>query len=176
MNEIEEFLKRAAALRAQQQQRGSRQAGAPSAPAPAPVPAPVRTIAQPSPPVAEIVDAIVVDGGDTGDVSAHVQRQFQRLGGGSSPFGEQRLAERVRQADDVMEAHLHGKFEHRLGRLGAATSRAEDSTLDDEETAALAAASTTAAPVDFLQLLRNPHSLRTAIILSEVLTPPTERW
>jgi hypothetical protein len=169
MNEIEEFLRRAAALRNQQAQPAQQRSPAPAARpvAPAQVYTPPRLA-----PSDEILDAEVIDTGDvSGDDVAHYVKQH--LSPREFEERSQHAAERIRLADDAMEAHLHDAFEHRLGALGATTSRAEDSTLDDAEAAA--AAQPPQVP-DLVKILRSPRDLRNAIILNELLTPPTHRW
>jgi hypothetical protein len=162
MSEIEEFLKRAAAMRAQQAQQRTQR--------PPQRPQPVTTPVVYVPDVldAEILEAEEVTGDD---VAADVLRHLD-----TSSFQNraQQFASDVRSADDAIEAHLHSAFEHRLGALGASTSAAEDSTLDSEENAAKAAATTDG--LDIAALLRSPQNIRNAIILSEVLNPPGHRW
>lgn len=161
MSEIEEFLKRAAAMRAQQ----ARQAPPRTAP----------VVRRPMVAVDEVLDAEVIEvdevSGD--DVARDVQKhldtaEFQRRAA--------RLAEKVRASDDRIEAHLHQAFEHRLGQLGASTTAAEDSTLDTEEAAAAQAAQPVAGRIDLRAMLLEPHAVRNAIIMGELLNRPTYRW
>jgi hypothetical protein len=176
MNEIEQFLKRAAALRAQQarqaQQRGPQERPLQPQRAPQPARTPAPPPAAPQPRTANVVDAEVIEADEVSgaDVAAYVQRHL-----GASQFQERasHLAERVRSSDEVFEAHLHETFEHRLGRLGPATSRAEDSTLDAEEQAAKAKSVT---PNELARLIQSPQGIRNAIIVSELLNRPEHRW
>jgi hypothetical protein len=174
MNEIEEFLKRAAAMRARQQ------ASAPTPPRQAPPPAPPPPRTTPLAPLAsrmqadlveeaEVIDAEELTGSD---VSQHVARY---LDSGSFRERSSHLGETIKGSDEIIESHLHETFEHRLGQLGATTARAEDSTLDQDEAAAQAAL---AKPTtfDLRSLFQSPQNLRNAIILSEVLNPPRDRW
>ncbi len=175
MNEIEEFLKRAAAMRARQPGAQPAPPRPPVSPPPTPLrEAPVAPLSRFAP-SAEVQDAEVVEAEEvTGDqVSAYVSRHLD-----SGLFKERasHLGEVVRSTDEAIESHLHETFEHRLGRLGASTARAEDSTLDDEETAAAKAASVQVPALTFSALLRSPQNLRNAIILSEILNPPHIRW
>jgi hypothetical protein len=64
-------------------------------------------------------------------------------------------------------------FEHDLGQLGARTSSAADSTLDDDSPGQQRKP---AQPTNYLELLQNPTSIRHAIILSEILDRPLDRW
>ena len=172
MSEIEEFLKRAAAMRARQQGTAS--------PSPRPTPAPP-AISRISSPLstrapssivqdAEVVEAEEVSGDDVADyVSRHLD---------SSLFSQRasRLGVDVKSADEQIESHLHSTFEHRLGQLGGMTARADDSSLDDDENAAAAAATALRASATIADLLRSPQQIRNAIVLSEILNPPTDRW
>jgi hypothetical protein len=158
MNEIEEFLRRAAALREQQ----ARQRAQPLGPA---VPS-----GELAPPSSEVMDAEIVSTDEVSgdDVADHVQRHLSPQ---SFQDRAQRVAARIKSADDDMDAHLHEKFEHRLGTLGATTSRAEASTMEKAESAPLEATGSSLAA-----LIRSPQSLRNAIVLNELLTPPWHRW
>lgn len=165
MNEIEEFLRRAAAMRAQQAQQRAQ-------------PPPQRTPPVAAPPVVyppQVVDAEIIEAEEVSgdDVAQEVQRHLNTQG-----FQQraQHLAENIRAADDAIEAHLHQAFEHRLGQLGTSTSVAEDSTLDDEEAAAAKIQPATEREWSIQSMLRSPNHLRRAIVLREVLDPPEHRW
>jgi hypothetical protein len=175
--DIEEFLRRAAQRRAQQQQQGPQKPQArtpqpqarppqPQRPKPAP-PRPVQVLDAQIIDEVEVVEPHVLQGGS---VEAHV-KQHMREG----VFDERlsRLGEEVDQSDDRMEAHLHEVFEHQLGTLGARTARAADSTLDDDSPGQKRKP---VPPKNYLALLQNPASIRDAIILSEILARPTDRW
>ncbi len=161
--DIEEFLRRAAQRRAQQQQPQPRPPAAPPK-AQRPKPAPPRPV--------EILDAEVIepDVSRGSSVEAHVKEHIR-----AGVFDEEisHLGEDVGKSDDRMEAHLHQVFEHDLGALGARTSAAADSSLDDDSPSQRQPPSK---PTDFLALLQNPASIRQAIILSEILTRPSDRW
>jgi hypothetical protein len=161
MSEIEEFLKRAAAMRAQQAQQRTQR--------------PPQRV-QPVTPVVyvpQVLDAEVLEAEEVSgdDVAAEVQRHLDTS---SFQARAQKLASDVRSADEAIESHLHEAFEHRLGALGTSTSVAEDSTLDSEENAAKAPPASTG--FNIAALLRSPQDIRNAIILSEVLNPPEHRW
>lgn len=199
MNEIEEFLKRAAAMRAQQKAGQGQRPGPQGAPAQRP-PAGTQPANAPSgsaPPTARgplvtnrptaiaplsqrskldvVLDAEVIEeepvSGD--DVADYVARH---LDAGLFKERSSHLGESIKHSDEAIEARLHQTFEHRLGQLGPGTPRAEDSTLDEEEMAALRLAKAAARPADLRTLLQSPLHLRNAIILAEVLNPPTHRW
>ena len=174
MNEIEEFLKRAAAMRARQQ--GAAQPPAqPSPPVRQPVQQRVATPLSARVGPADVLDAEVIEAdavtGD--DVSDYVARHLD-----SSSFTQRasRLGAEVKAVDEVVETHLHETFEHRLGQLGTTTARAADSSLDEDENLAAAAATRPPAGVSIQDLIRSPQNLRNMIILSEILTPHSNRW
>jgi len=168
--DIEDFLRRAAQRRAPQ----------PQAP-------PARRAPQPPPDVqilgdddvidADIVDAYPVEdpGILTGqDVGQHVSQHIN-----TADFGERisHLGEVIDNADERMEAHMHDYFEHALGDLGATTSRASDSTLDDDGAPqGSPGAIKKRPPFNFRKLLRSPSSIRDAIVLSEILRRPEDNW
>lgn len=166
--DIEEFLRRAAQRRAQQQGKPQPPpARTPPARKPAPRPQPSRVHEAEIIDEVEIVDPDVFHGTSVAD---HVS-QHMRAG----VFDERisHLGEDVDASDDRMEEHLHEYFEHDLGQLGARTSAAADSILDDDSPGQQRKPAT---PVDYLALLRNPNAIRQAIILNEILSPPTDRW
>ena len=166
--DIEEFLRRAAQRRAQQQQPPKPQIKPPQAPRPKPAPPPPVSPLQPEIiDEVEIVEPHVLSGSS---VKAHVEDHMR-----AGVFDERisHLGEEVDRSDDRMEAHLHEVFEHQLGTLGARTSAAADSTLDDDSPGQKRKP---AKPTNYLQLLQNPTSVRHAIILSEILARPSDRW
>src|SRR6478736_4267238 len=135
-NEVEEFLRRVAQMRAQaeaqakgqQQERAQKpQQRPPQQPArqqppkqqPYSAPAPPRTIAKPLQQV-EIVDAELADRSD------RVSRLVDQDLGGTQKIAEhtRRLGAEVDSADEKMEAHLHQIFDHKLGQLKSSTSEA----------------------------------------------------
>lgn len=122
---------------------------------------------------AEIVDAYPVEdpGILTGQgVGDHVSQHIN-----TSDFAERlsHLGAVIDNADDRMESHMHEYFEHQLGELGARTSRASDSTLDDDSGPP---PPEKPQPFNVKRLLRSPTSVRDAIILSEILRRPEDRW
>ena len=79
----------------------------------------------------------------------------------------QHLGEQIGQADDRMEAHLHRKFDHNLGKLSA-----REATPAEQVVVALAAT-----PAEGIAaLLATPQGMQQAIILSEIMRRPTDRW
>jgi hypothetical protein len=78
------------------------------------------------------------------------------------------LGDQIELADDKLEARLHQTFDHQLGRLRATAS----------ETAATphARPMTDVTPAEILGMLSNAESIRDAIVMSEILRRPEERW
>jgi hypothetical protein len=173
-DEVEEFLRRVAQMRAQaeaqaraQQQRPKPQP-APPPPRPAAPPPPARLVPArqemvPLEPVeVEIVDAELAEIGDS--VGRHVTQHLR----GTEQIAEhtRHLGEEVDQADDKLESHLHQVFDHQLGKL--------------KKTASTTAAAPYDSPAsdmsELLQMLRSPKSVRDAIVMAEVLRRPDDRW
>lgn len=165
-DEIEQFLARARQA-AQQAQQG----GPPPRPAARPVAAEpvVAELAQPRRPLAtepalgsgrlgtqERVVAEVVRTTDTSDVTANLDR----------------LGDAVEVADDAMEAHLKEVFDHRLGSLQQVATAAPAASATKEKRAARKVP----APVGFAAMLANTGDVRNAIVMSEILQRPTDRW
>jgi len=176
-NEVEEFLRRVAQMRAQaeaaakgqQQQRAQKSQQKPpqqpnrqqpprqqqySPPSPPP-----RTIAAPLQQV-EIVDAELADNSDR--VSRLVDADLR----GTQQIAEhtRRLGAEVDTADEKMEAHLHQIFDHKLGQLKSSTTEA--AVLQTDKAAAELSLT------QIVQMLRSPSSIRDAVIMSEILRRP----
>jgi hypothetical protein len=140
MSDIEAFLRRAAERRGQ--------------------------VKRPPIEIMELVEAEIVDAEPVG-VGSHVASHLDTSG-----FTERasHLGERAGLADDDMDAHLHAKFDHRLGSLGLQPSQVE---LVEAQTSVDTGSDRAS---DLLQLFRSPRHLQQAIILSEILQRPTDRW
>ena len=177
-NEVEEFLKRVARMRAEaeaQARAGQQQRPAPQlppqpqppAPSPQPTPAfapPQQNLAHASPIEAEVVNAELADMGDS--VARHVTEHLR----GAELIAEhtRHLGEEVDQADDKLESHLHQVFDHQVGRLKTtATDYAALAASDAKRTGFTAGS--------IAGMLLSPDNLRNAIILGEILTRPDER-
>lgn len=152
--DIEEFLRKAAQRRAQAQQaanqaRGGPPQGARAQPARQPQPSSQR---QPDIVIGEVVEPVVVEESLRSKLK---DRDAHR-------------ASEVALADEKIAAHLHEKFEHHLGSLrhladsSASTGEGPDPTNRTVD--------------ELVRMLRNPTSLRAAIIISEVLERPEHRW
>lgn len=168
MNEIEEFLRRAAELRARQKQ-GPAGNAPPRAPTPA-KPAPVKQNVVP-PKTVRLQQSIDPVSGD--DIAQHVQ---QHLDTSNYRQSAQQMAAEIRNADDVIEAHMESVFEHKLGALGGPTSQVQQSTLDDVENAARRKAPAPSGVQLAIELLQSPQSARQAFLLSEIMKPVWKKW
>ena len=178
-DEVEEFLRRVAQMRAQAeaQARGQQQQRRPQ-PAP-PQPPPAKPLVPPpparlvparqevvylEPAEAEIVDAELTEIGDS--VGRHVTQHLS----GTQQIGAhaQQLGHEVDLADDKLEARLHQVFDHQLGQLkstASSTAAAPHASLAADVTVS-----------EMLQMLRSPQSIRDAIVMAEVLRRPDDRW
>jgi hypothetical protein len=79
----------------------------------------------------------------------------------------------VEAADEAIESHLHQVFAHQLGSLSSRT--AGSSTAADSPAAANTTPATSAAE-SLLAMLSNPQNVRSAVVLSEILERPIDRW
>jgi hypothetical protein len=126
-------------------------------------PPPEIQILEPIP--AEIVDAEIVR-----DVASHVQQDVvshvqRHLDTSEITRQVEKLGDRVEAADDDMNAHLQNVFDHEVGMLRAGGEGAPHSE-------ALRQLSSS----DIANLLREPQSIRRAILVSELLNRPEHRW
>jgi hypothetical protein len=81
------------------------------------------------------------------------------------------LGERVGLADDTLDAHLHQAFDHEIGRLRTSTAGPAAASPSEGTTVGGSPAANS-----ILQMFRSPENLRNAIILSEILARPEDRW
>jgi hypothetical protein len=107
-------------------------------------------------------------------VAEHVERHIQR---GGVAERDTHLGEQLGRTDERLESHLQDVFQHRLGslargegRAGAGIEQGTDAGVwvgrrDDHPLAA-----------ELHQMLTTPQKLQVAVILSEVLRRPEERW
>jgi hypothetical protein len=163
-DDLEAFLRQAAQRRAQRQAGVAR----PAAPAPPPpkrplapaptAPAPRAPLAPPparSTPPNPVVTAEVVRPPETSRLGTRVNTSgFDQRAG--------QLGEEVGLADEHMDAHISEKFDHHVGSLDAGDAQqggagAGDLTFDVNELVAM---------------LKEPQSLRYAVLLSEILNSP----
>jgi hypothetical protein len=80
--------------------------------------------------------------------------------------GAARMGAEVGLADDKLDAHLHAAFDHRVGNLQA---RSDESAQPETAGARSFAA-------EIVDMFRDPRRISQAIILNEILNPPTQRW
>lgn len=185
-DEVEDFLRRVAQMRAQaeaqaraQQQRlvqpqeqqqppaprpyqppQQRQAPPPQRMMPPPRLVPQQDVVYLEPVDVEIVEAEVAELGD--GVGRHVSEHLSRTQ--QIAQHAQRLGSEVDLADDKLDARLHQTFDHALGQL--------------KKTASSTAAQPHAAPApdvtvsELLSMLRTPGSIREAVVMAEILRRP----
>jgi hypothetical protein len=191
-DEVEEFLRRAAARRAaaqaQQQQRPPAPAPQqqwtpppqPQPPQPPPRPFPQQQPFQQRRPatLSEVVMLEPIDSVEAELVEVELADQQDRVGRsvmqhmrGTEAIAEhtRHLGEEVDLADDKLEARLHQVFDHKLGDLKRSTMESGAvSPSQASRDASLPAAASIAL------MLADPQSFRNAFILSEILKRPGE--
>ena len=158
LDDLEEFLRRAAEQRSQQAR--------PQGPAPAQQPVAYRQ------PVVEILDepveAEIIEATPLSDFSSSVgQQQF----GYEVSHHADDLAERIEQTDERLSAHLHDTFDHRVGSMDDSSTfvdtdgeNVSDPSTDDQSEPFAA---------EIAEMLRSRGSVRNAVILSEILRRPS---
>jgi hypothetical protein len=82
------------------------------------------------------------------------------------------LGDRVEVADDEMEAHLQQVFDHSVGRLRKTTESASTPGRAAIPSEAAVVTRDSSPAHGIAELLRNPQSVRNAILLAEVIN----RW
>lgn len=114
----------------------------------------------------EIVDAEMADLG-----SGLAQHVTQHLGGANQGEDHDIVRAAVDHADERLESRLHQTFDHKIGQLGK-------STMEAAAVSPSAAARSAALPgaASIAQMLLDPHSLRNAVILVEILRRPEDLW
>ncbi len=180
-DEIEEFLKRAAAKRARGEDEvevlvpAKRQAERPrqaptkprvivvgqdteATPQQPPRRRPVQ--ARPQPQAARRVAPAAQEAVGSG-VSEHAEQSIA-----SRSFEDQtsHLGETVAGADERLAARLQAKFDHQVGRL------------DHEDRPVKPAKPVSSIAADIAKMLSSPQGVRQAVVLNEILTRPEERW
>ena len=152
-DEIGEFLRRAT-----QKRRGSAPPTPPSAPARMSAPTPPLRRSEP------VVQAETVGSPSGADVVEHVRKHLD-----TAEFSrrEEHLADEVAQADEKMDEHLRGVFDHRLGQF--AQSSADTGQSGTPEAFSVGAAA-------LIALLTTPQTVRQAIVINEILQRPEQRW
>jgi hypothetical protein len=133
----------------------------PIAPTPSSQPAPPPQRRPQSPTRPQVVDEII----EIAPVAVPLQRRH--LAEGVLFEHARHLGEQIGQTDERLEAHLHQKFDHTLGNLVA-----RDITPAEQVAAALA----TTPATEIAALLATPQGMQQAVILSEILQRPADRW
>jgi hypothetical protein len=169
--DIEEFLKMAAKRRQQQKKQGGQPSPSAARSQPARRPAASHPPARPENVRPATDDEIVIIGGTESphdpyqqSVAEHVRSHIDtsNLARHATQLGEE-----VALADDKMDARLHSKFDHAVGRLSLDASRSVQST-----TTTTTARAVSPLAQELLEMLSNPASIRQAILISEVLRRP----
>jgi hypothetical protein len=120
------------------------------------------------PPPARPVEAEILDEDDLevlSDPKADIASR--RLDTSDVTGNTSQLGYQVGQSDERLEARLHQKFDHDL------------TSLDDRETTKSAPPGSAKKPsvaASIADMLKEPDSIRNAVILSEILTRPEHRW
>jgi hypothetical protein len=107
-------------------------------------------------------------------VGEHVQRHVRK---GGVAERDAHLGDLLEQADERMESHLQQVFEHRLGTLQGEAATPADRIAQGTDSAVWQRAQA-AHPLasQLFEMLSTPQHLQAAIVLSEVLRRPEERW
>lgn len=115
----------------------------------------------------EVIEVEVIDEPLVGDgIGGRLERpSFDQI---SSNMGRH-----VGEVDEEISSQLHKKFDHQVGRLAAELSEDDQAAVSDHPDKATAQSAYSiknkvVAGVDISAMLRNPRSLRQAIILKEV--------
>ena len=187
MDELHDFLRRAAERRQQQLKQQKQQAAATESVSPPPRREPPRRETPPSePPVRETQQEtrrLVPQATNVAQVQAElaeiVDESSQRSSRATFTSVDTRgdafdtraanFTHDVDLADEKMDAHLHSHFDHDLGDLGAGTASA---TASDATVQKLAKTTVK----NIVQMLKSPQQVRHAIILSEIFNRPSDRW
>ena len=109
-----------------------------------------------------------------GEVSAHVEGHI-----GASSFAERtsRLGEDVDQIDDDVDERIHQEFDHHIGNIAHVESAKADAAFDRHDMTVWEESQTdTSVAASLADVFKDPQSIRRAIILNEILRPPTGRW
>ncbi|HUE71681.1 MAG TPA: hypothetical protein VMP01_12415 [Pirellulaceae bacterium] len=178
-NEVEEFLRRAAQRRAQVEAqlraqaearaRGQGQAPPPRTEPPKRITPATQKLSQQQPVEADVIE-LASSGSRVGDSVAERLRHSQDF-----TAQVELLGDGVESADEEMAAHLHQAFGHAVGRLRKTTAGPVQPTAATPSVAAVVIRDASPAH-GIAELLRNPQSVRNAIILSEVINRPADRW
>ena len=81
----------------------------------------------------------------------------------------------VTQAVETMQSHLSQTFDHQIGRLGRPMEN-DEAAVAPAVSAAARTESPATAPGEMAAMLRDLSNIRDAIVVSEILRRPEERW
>lgn len=165
-DEVGEFLRRAAQRREAERQGAERSV---SVPPQQPVRSRQRSQARSSPPAEAPLEAEVVAAPSGASVAEHVR---QHLDTGEFSRRASSLAQVPHHVTQAIESHVHEVFDHQVGRL------ASQPTVTTQEAPAVPAPQVQLglAAAGLAPLLANRERLREAVILTEILRSPLERW
>ena len=163
-DEVEAFLKSV------QQKQGQQRRTQPRQPARRPS-KPVMAEVVPAPVLAPVVPTLVSEGGGFGrgaSISGDaVAKEAEGVGQQAQALGSE-----IDLTDERVAEQLHNKFDHQLGQFGSSQSASDDTT---EATSQRDGGSMDLA-TDLRRMLSDPYEVRRAIVLSEILNPPVDRW
>ena len=173
-DEVEDFLRRVAQMRAEAQAKG--QQPRPAAQKPPPVrpvrtPPPARLVparqesAALEPVEVEIVDAELADTADR--LGARVREDLR----GTEQIAEhtRHLGEEVDARNAKMQAHMHQVFDHQLGHLKQSGGGIAAAGPVEQSTSELSLS-------QIQRIVRSPESIRDAVIMAEILNRPVHLW
>ena len=168
-NDLEKFLQQAAERLAQKANASGRTAPTrPNQPA-RPNRSQGNRPKQARPPVAQVVEAEVVDSDPAS------QRRLRELGPDPLSTIDTRpaLAQDISQADERMLSHVHGVFDHEIGniRSGSSSLKSSRQVSQTEQTIEVNRRAETVSPL--IKVLSNPDSLRAAFIVGEIFNRRT---
>jgi hypothetical protein len=159
-DEIEQFMRRAAERR---EAKASR-------PFQAPKPQPLAS------PITEPVKAeAIIEKPVGGQVNEHVQKYLDEQ---KFAKRESELGKEVAQADAQIDKHLQQVFDHRVSKLEAVPGEAATppTAYEPPNLVGTSADVPDSFATGLLALISDPDSLRQAVILSEIIHRPEERW
>ena len=163
-DEVEAFLKSV------QQKQGQQRRTQPRQPPRRPS-QPVMAEVVESPVLAPVVPTLVSEGGGFGRGASisgdSVAKEAESVGQQAQALGSA-----IDLTDERVAEQLHNKFDHQLGQFGSSQSASDDTT---EATSQRDGCSMDLA-TDLRRMLSDPYEVRRAIVLSEILNPPVDRW
>ena len=86
------------------------------------------------------------------------------------------LGQEVAEADEQMEAHIHEKFDHQIGTLKSTLAKTPIPQQEHVQSHDDISTIEGTLGKQLASLLKNRDGMRRAIVLSEILTRPEDRW